>query len=89
MTMTLVQGKPGGRRDERRPVWEEKPTVAGQSGKGAILVVVIAVIAVPIYSIVLTSLSPQSAINNAGGLVLVPNGITFAAYRQIFTNSSM
>jgi multiple sugar transport system permease protein/putative aldouronate transport system permease protein len=85
--MTLVQGKPGGRRDERRPVWEEKPTAAGQTGKAAVLVVVVAVIAVPIYSIVLTSLSPQSAINNAGGLVLVPQGITFAAYRQIFTNT--
>jgi multiple sugar transport system permease protein/putative aldouronate transport system permease protein len=74
-------------RTNRRHVWEERPTVAGQAGKGATLSAVVAVIAVPIYMIVLTSLSPQSAINNAGGLVLIPEGITFAAYKQIFTNT--
>jgi multiple sugar transport system permease protein/putative aldouronate transport system permease protein len=88
MTITLVQGKRG-QRDKRRAVWEEKPTVAGQAGKGTILVIVVAVIAVPLWSIVLTSLSPQSAINNAGGLVLIPEGITLAAYRQIFTNPAI
>jgi len=35
---------------------------------------------------VITSLSTQGAVNEAGGMVLVPHGITTAAYRQIFSN---
>lgn len=77
---------PRRRRNPERPPWEEKPTPGGQASKGLVLLIVVAVITVPLYSIVLTSLSPQRAINIAGGLVLVPHGITFEAYRQIFTN---
>ncbi|WP_250031008.1 carbohydrate ABC transporter permease [Paractinoplanes maris] len=69
-----------------RPNWEEPPTPAGQAGKGLILAVVVAVVAVPLWMVVLTSLSTQGAVNEAGGMVLVPGGITFEAYRQIFTN---
>lgn len=70
----------------QRPAWEEKPTVPGQTGKAVVLLVVLAVVLVPIYSIVLTSLSTQEAVNIAGGMVLVPHGITVNAYRQIFAN---
>jgi putative aldouronate transport system permease protein len=35
---------------------------------------------------VLTSFSTQGSVNNAGGLVLVPRGLTTAAYQQIFSN---
>ena len=69
-----------------RPAWEEKPTVAGQAGKSTVLVVVVAVVLVPLWMVVLTSLSTQASVNEAGGLVLVPHGLTVAAYRQIFTN---
>lgn len=69
-----------------RPVWEEKPTAVGQSVKTATIVVVLAMILVPLYSIVLTSLSTQESVNVAGGLVMVPHGITTEAYRQIFGN---
>jgi multiple sugar transport system permease protein/putative aldouronate transport system permease protein len=69
-----------------RPVWEEKPTPVGQTAKGVTLVVVVAVILVPLYSIVLTSMSNQESVNTAGGMVVVPRGITMAAYRQIFGN---
>ncbi len=69
-----------------RPVWEEKPTAAGQTAKGITLVAVVAVILVPLYSIVLTSVSNQESVNLAGGMVVVPHGITFEAYRQIFGN---
>ena len=70
----------------KRPVWEEKPTVAGQGAKTVTIAVVLAVILVPIYMVVLTSFSTQGAVNKAGGLVLVPSGLTTAAYEQIFTN---
>lgn len=69
-----------------RPSWEEAPGVAGQTGKGVVLLVVLAVVLVPLYSVVLTSLSTQKSINIAGGLVLVPHGVTLEAYRQIFSN---
>jgi multiple sugar transport system permease protein/putative aldouronate transport system permease protein len=67
-----------------RPIWEEKPTAAGQAGKGAVLLLVLAVIVVPLYSVVLTSLSDQASINLAGGMVLMPHHLTAESYRQIF-----
>jgi putative aldouronate transport system permease protein len=69
-----------------RPVWEEKPTAAGQAGKAAVLCAVLAVVVVPLYSVVLTSLSDQASINRAGGMVLVPHDLTLESYRQIFGN---
>jgi multiple sugar transport system permease protein/putative aldouronate transport system permease protein len=68
------------------PVWEEPIGPVGHAGRGITLVVVVAVILVPLYVIVLTSFSTQAAINEAGGLVTVPHGLTLEAYRQIFTN---
>lgn len=69
-----------------RPVWEEKPTAVGQGAKTLTIAIVLAMILVPLYSIVLTSLSTQESVNIAGGLVMVPHGITTEAYRQIFGN---
>jgi multiple sugar transport system permease protein/putative aldouronate transport system permease protein len=89
----LAPGRPAASRPARRakgrPVWEEPPSAAGQFGKGAVLVVVMALVLVPIYSIVVTSLSTQAAINSAGGLVLIPRGLTLDAYRQVFENSTV
>ncbi len=89
MTSTTIPRRGTGSRTRHpdRPVWEEKPTPAGQAGKGAVLLVVLAVILVPMYSVVLTSLSDQASINLAGGMVLVPHHLTIESYRQIFSNS--
>lgn len=73
------------RRNPNRPVWEEPPTVAGQSGKGLALTIVVLLILVPVYCVVLTSISTPGAINSAGGLVLVPHGITFDAYTTMLS----
>ncbi len=78
-----ASGRQGSRSE--RPVWEEPPTLVGQTAKGTTLGVVMAVILVPIYSIVLTSFSTQHAVNVAGGLVLVPHGLTLNAYREIIS----
>ncbi|GAA2634965.1 carbohydrate ABC transporter permease [Paractinoplanes durhamensis] len=75
------------RRNRNRPAWEEPPTAAGQTGKGAVLVFIVLVVLIPLYMVVLTSFSTQGSINQAGGMVLVPHGITVEAYRQIFTNN--
>lgn len=70
----------------RRQAWEEKPTAAGQTGKGALLtfVVLVLLFRIPMWVIVVTSLSPRTTINAAGGLVIVPSGIDFSAYIAIF-----
>ncbi|MEU4449248.1 carbohydrate ABC transporter permease [Actinosynnema sp. NPDC050801] len=69
------------RRRGKRPVWEEPPTAAGQTAKGLTLGVVVAVVLVPLWIIVVTSLSTQAAVNRAGGLVIWPTDVTFEAYR--------
>jgi putative aldouronate transport system permease protein len=69
-----------------RPAWEEPPTAAGQTGKGAVLLVVVAVVVVPLWMVVITSFSTQGSVNQAGGMVLVPHGLTLEGYRQIFSN---
>ncbi|MBN1171020.1 MAG: carbohydrate ABC transporter permease [Micromonosporaceae bacterium] len=74
-----------GRRPER-PIWEEPPTLAGQAGKILTIGFVLAVVIVPLYSVIITSFSTQESINIAGGMVIVPHGLTTAAYEQIFSN---
>jgi len=71
------------RRDPRRPVWQERPSAAGQGAKAGTIAVILLLVLLPMYSIVLTSFSTQAAINIAGGLVLVPHGLTLNAYQLI------
>lgn len=66
-------------RRERAP-WEEPPTAVGRAGKGTVLTLVVLAVLVPLYCVVLTSLSTQGAVNRAGGIVLIPDGITLNAY---------
>jgi putative aldouronate transport system permease protein len=86
MTTTTTRATRTGRPATQRPPWEEKPTPVGQAGKGVTILVVLAVVLIPLYTIVLTSFSTQASVNLAGGMVLVPHGLTTYAYQQIFTN---
>ncbi|MDE3724681.1 carbohydrate ABC transporter permease [Nocardiopsis sp. N85] len=70
---------------ESRPVWAERPSLPARAAKNTVLAVVTVVILLPIYVVVLTSLSPASAVNAAGGLVVVPGGISFRAYADLFS----
>lgn len=70
----------------KRPVWEEPPTPLGRVAKAVTLTAVVAVVIVPIWSVVLTSFSTQASINRAGGLLLIPDELTIAAYQRIFDN---
>ncbi len=69
----------------RRVPWEEPPTLAGRGLKGLTLAVVLLFVGFPLYVVVLTSLSPQRAVTEAGGLVVVPDGLTMGAYQEILT----
>jgi multiple sugar transport system permease protein/putative aldouronate transport system permease protein len=68
---------------EERPSWQERPRAATQGAKGGVITVVLLVIAIPLYTIVVTSFSTQAAINQAGGMVIWPHGLSLAAYQQI------
>ncbi|MEV4604738.1 carbohydrate ABC transporter permease [Amycolatopsis sp. NPDC049253] len=70
-------------RTSARPSWEEKPTLFGQLGKFLSLCLVLGVILFPLYCVVITSFSTQASINIAGGIVVVPHGLTLDAYRQM------
>lgn len=92
MTTTTAPARPGTtaspparRRSRKRPIWQEQSTVAGQGAKSGTILVIVALILVPIYSVTLTSFSTQKSINIAGGLVLWPHGLTFNAYRLIIS----
>lgn len=72
-----------------RPAWEEPPTIAGEAAKGVTLGVVLLVMLVPLWIIVVTSLSTQGAVNRAGGLVIWPDGLTFEAYRVMLEDTTV
>ena len=71
------------RRNPKRPIWQEQPSAAGQGAKTGTILVILALILIPMYSIVLTSFSTQGSVNIAGGLVIVPHGLTLNAYKLI------
>ncbi|WP_214412467.1 carbohydrate ABC transporter permease [Sphaerisporangium fuscum] len=71
----------------RRAPWEEPGSLAGRLGKGGVITVVLLLVLFPLYTILLTSLSTSKTVTEAGGLVLVPQGISFDAYRQIFSDT--
>lgn len=68
-----------------RPVWEEPPTAVGQSAKGFSLGLVVLAVLFPLWVVLLTSLSSQKTITEAGGLVIVPGELTFRAYQEILS----
>jgi putative aldouronate transport system permease protein len=72
-----------------RPAWEERPTVAGQAAKGSVLGAVVLAVLVPLWVVLVTSVSSRETINAAGGLVVVPRGIDLSAYRTIFAGGQV
>ena len=72
-----------------RPAWEEEPGVAGQAAKGAVLTAVVLAVLIPMWVVLVTSLSSRETINEAGGLVVVPRGIDLSAYDIIFSGGQI
>jgi putative aldouronate transport system permease protein len=67
-----------------RPTWQERPKPHTQAAKSVSVLVILALVLIPLYSVTLTSFSTQASINIAGGLVLWPHGLTWSAYSLIF-----
>jgi len=78
-------GRAGQRRNAKRPIWQEQPSAAGQGAKSGTIAVMLLLILFPLYAVALTSFSTQASINIAGGLVVVPHGLTLNAYRLIIS----
>ncbi|MEU0841135.1 carbohydrate ABC transporter permease [Streptomyces sp. NPDC005962] len=74
---------------EKRPVWEEEPGRVGQGLKGITLTGVCLVILGPLWVVIVTSLSDQRTITDAGGLVIVPRTITFRAYTELLSGGTV
>ncbi|WP_426568475.1 carbohydrate ABC transporter permease [Streptomyces canus] len=72
-----------------RPVWEEPPSRAGVAGKGLALSFVCLAILFPLWIVVVTSLSSRKTIDEAGGLVMIPKGITFVAYQELLSGGQV
>lgn len=83
--MTNSFAAPTRPRRDQRPVWDEPPTVAGQTAKGLTLGGVVLAVVFPLWVVLLTSVSSQKTITDAGGLVVVPGEITFRAYEEILS----
>jgi ABC-type glycerol-3-phosphate transport system permease component len=66
-----------------RPAWQERPRAATQGAKTGAVTVILAIVVIPLYTIAVTSLSTQASINQAGGMVIWPHGLTLAAYQAI------
>jgi putative aldouronate transport system permease protein len=68
-----------------RPSWQERPRAATQGTKSGVLTAILLVILFPLYTIVVTSLSTQGSINQAGGMVIWPHGLSLAAYTDVLS----
>ncbi|WP_262059181.1 carbohydrate ABC transporter permease [Streptomyces sp. STR69] len=72
-----------------RPTWEEEPGKAGLAGKGLVLTLACLAILFPLWIVLVTSLSSRKTIDQAGGLVMVPKGITFVAYKELLSGGQV
>ncbi|MFF9120391.1 carbohydrate ABC transporter permease [Streptomyces massasporeus] len=72
-----------------RPVWEEEPGRAGVAAKGVVLAGACLAVLFPLWIVIVTSLSTKQTINAAGGLVVIPKGITFVAYQELLSGGQV
>ncbi|MCK8435946.1 carbohydrate ABC transporter permease [Streptomyces sp. D2-8] len=72
-----------------RPVWEDEPSKAGVAGKGIVLAAACLAVLFPLWIVIVTSLSSKQTINAAGGLVVIPKGITFIAYQELLSGGQV
>ena len=72
-----------------RPVWEEEPGKAGIAGKGIVLAGACLAVLFPLWIVIVTSLQSKKTIDEAGGLVVIPKGITFVAYQELLSGGQV
>ncbi|WP_443065079.1 carbohydrate ABC transporter permease [Streptomyces sp. NBC_00576] len=72
-----------------RPAWEEEPSKAGLAGKGIALAFACLAVIFPLWIVLVTSLSSRKTIDEAGGLVIVPKGLSFIAYQELLSGGQV
>lgn len=72
-----------------RPVWEEPPSKVGLTAKGGFLALCCLGVLGPLWIVIVTSLSPKSVIDRVGGLVVIPEGITFVNYTELLSGGQV
>ncbi|MEV2196914.1 carbohydrate ABC transporter permease [Streptomyces phaeochromogenes] len=72
-----------------RPPWEEKPSQVGLASKGLVLTIAGLAILFPLWIVIVTSLQSKKTIDEAGGLVVIPKGITFIAYQELLSGGQV
>lgn len=74
------------RADGKRPPWMEKPSTLTQVVKFIALAVAVALVIIPFWSVIATSLADQQTINESGGgMVMWPGGISLDAYAAVLS----
>lgn len=70
----------------KRPPWMEKPNPVTQVVKFLALAISVALVIIPFWSVIATSVADQSTINDSGGgMVMWPKGVSFAAYQAVLS----
>ena len=70
----------------KRPPWMEKPNPVTQAVKFLALVICVALVVIPFWSVIATSIADQTTINAAGGgMVMWPKGVTFSSYAAVLS----
>ncbi len=72
-----------------RPVWEEPPSKVGLTAKSGFLVLCCLGVLAPLWIVIVTSLSPKPVIDEVGGLVVIPRGITFVNYTELLSGGQV
>ncbi|MFE9566358.1 carbohydrate ABC transporter permease [Streptomyces sp. NPDC006487] len=94
----LLDRKPGTRPDAKpyrrkdraprgdRPAWKEEPRAATRAGKAVVMVLAVALVLVPFWVVIATSLAPGRQIVDNGGWAFWPETWTFDAYEKVLSN---
>ncbi len=70
----------------KRPPWMEKPNPITQVVKLLALVICVALVVIPFWSVIATSIADQTTINaSGGGMVMWPKGVTFSSYAAVLS----
>ncbi|GAA2014832.1 carbohydrate ABC transporter permease [Catenulispora yoronensis] len=72
-----------------RPVWMGRPKPATSAVKGVVVVVILALIAVPFWLVLATSVSSDAKVNANGGWSLWPDELDFSAYTSVFKGGTI
>lgn len=72
-----------------RPAWQEEPSLVGRLARASVLTLVVALVLLPMWSVLVTSLASRQTINQAGGMVLLPRELDPSAYLTILSGGQV